>query len=104
MKAFLTWHYGRMTTTNNRKDVRLIGKMAGLKYLHPHSLRHFCVAILLKARINISKIQVHLGHESIKSTRECEHLLTRNVQVEIYNLYTQERETDYFWVEEVVAL
>ncbi len=103
-KALITGDYGRMSTAMIRKDVKQMGKMAGLGDLHPHALRHFCATRLLKAGIDIRKIQVHLGHASIQSTREYTHLLTSDVQVEIYNLYAREREHGFFRSEEVAAV
>lgn len=102
-KALFTGDYGRMGTTMIRKDVKQIGRMTGQGDLHPHALRHFCATRLLRAGIDIRKIQVHLGHASIQSTQEYTHLLTSDVQVEIYNLYAKEREPDFFRVEAVIA-
>ena len=103
-KALLTGDYGRMSAAMIRKDIKQVGKMSGLVDLHPHALRHFCATRLLKAGIDIRKIQVHLGHASIQSTQEYTHLLTSDVQVEIYNLYAKEREHDFFRCEEVAAV
>ncbi|MGC8506114.1 MAG: tyrosine-type recombinase/integrase [Thermoplasmata archaeon] len=85
-------------------SLKQIGKFANLGDLHPHALRHFCATRLLKAGIDIRKIQVHLGHASIQSTQEYTHLLTSDVQVEIYNLYAKEREPGFFRSEEVAAI
>ena len=75
-----------------------------IRTILPHAMRHFCATRLLKAGIDIRKIQVHLGHASIQSTQEYTHLLASDVQVEISNLYAREREPGFFWSEEVAAV
>ena len=95
-KAFLTGDYGRITRAVVRQYVKESGKVSGLGYLHPHAMRHYCATRLLRAGIDIRKIQVHMGHKDISSTQEYTHLLTQDVQVEIYNLYAGEREPRFF--------
>jgi site-specific recombinase XerD len=59
-------------------------------------MRHYCATRLLRTGIDIRKIQVHMSHKDISSTQEYTHLLTQDVQVEIYNLYAGGREPRFF--------
>ena len=95
-KAFLTGDYGRITRAVVTQYVKEAGKASGSGYLHPHALRHYCATRLLRAGIDIRKIQVHMGHKDISSTQEYTHLLAQDVQTEIYNLYAGEREPRFF--------
>lgn len=72
------------------------GKKAGVEELHPHALTHFCATRLLKAGIDLRKIQIHLGHSDISSTTLYTHLMTSEVQKEINELYGSIDGDDFF--------
>ena len=96
LKALFTGDYGRLSTTMVRKHVKEAGKKAGVEELHPHALRHFCATRLLKAGIDLRKIQIHLGHSDISSTTLYTHLMTSDVQKEINDLYSSMGGGDFF--------
>ena len=96
LKALFTGEYGRLSTTMVRKNVKEAGKKAGVEELHPHALRHFCATRLLKAGIDLRKIQIHLGHSDISSTTLYTHLMTSEVQKEINELYGSIDGDDFF--------
>ena len=103
-KALFTGDYGRLTTAVVRTLVKEAGKAAGVPKLHPHALRHYCATMLLKAGIDLRKIQIHLGHADIQSTQLYTHLLTTDVQTEIYELYSSVRKHGFFRIEEGIAV
>jgi site-specific recombinase XerD len=63
----------RPTDPLDPSGIRLIcrqsGKRAGIaQRVHPHLLRHSCATHLLEDGVNLRRIQVLLGHASIKTT------------------------------------
>lgn len=52
--------------------------------LHPHALRHFGATRLLRTGVNLRKIQAHLGHSSITNMQIYTHLISSDVQAEIF--------------------
>jgi integrase/recombinase XerD len=46
------------------------GRCAGIKGLHPHSLRHFLATTWVTKGLDVKKLQVLLGHASIATTME----------------------------------
>ena len=103
-KALWTGDYGRLKSAVIRKLVKEAGIAAGIPQLHPHALRHYCATTLLKSGLDMRKIQIHLGHRSIESTQRYTHLLSSDVQVEVYELYSSVRVPDFFESEEAIAI
>jgi integrase/recombinase XerD len=50
--------------------VERLGRRAGIKGLHPHSLRHFLATTWVGKGLDVKKLQVLLGHASIATTME----------------------------------
>jgi integrase/recombinase XerD len=50
--------------------VEKIGRRAGIKGLHPHSLRHLLATTWVSKGLDVKKLQVLLGHASISTTME----------------------------------
>ncbi len=50
--------------------VERIGRRAGIKGLHPHSLRHLLATIWVSKGLDTRKLQILLGHASIATTME----------------------------------
>ena len=50
--------------------VERIGRRAGIKGLHPHSLRHLLATTWVAKGLDTKKLQVLLGHASISTTME----------------------------------
>jgi len=50
--------------------VKRIGRRAGIKGLHPHSLRHLLATTWVGKGLDVKKLQVLLGHASIATTME----------------------------------
>ncbi len=66
--ALFTSPRGRMTYQYARKMIKDQATKAGIPWLHAHSLRHYCATTLAAADMNLKKVQIHLGHKSIRST------------------------------------
>ena len=50
--------------------IRKLGRRAGIKGLHPHSLRHLLATTWVTKGLDVKKLQVLLGHASIATTME----------------------------------
>ena len=50
--------------------VEKLGRRAGIKGLHPHSLRHLLATTWVGKGLDVKKLQVLLGHASIATTME----------------------------------
>jgi integrase/recombinase XerD len=50
--------------------VERIGRRAGIKGLHPHSLRHLLATTWVAKGLDVKKLQILLGHASIATTME----------------------------------
>lgn len=103
-KALWTGDYGRLKPAVVRTFIKEAGKAAGVPELHPHSLRHFCATRLLKRGIDMRKVQIHLGHASIQSTQLYTHMMSSDIQAEIYEVYSSVREHDFFEYKEAIAI
>lgn len=103
-RALWTGEYGRLKAAVIRQHVKEAGIASGMPQLHPHALRHFCATRLLKSGIDMRKVQIHLGHSSIQSTQRYTHLLSSDVQGEIYDLYSRVREPYFFESEGAIAI
>ena len=72
--ALFTTTKGRMTYQYIRNTVKEISKEAGAPKFHAHSTRHYCATALLRAGVDIRRVQTYLGHRSLRSTQRYTHL------------------------------
>lgn len=77
--ALFTTKKGEMTPQFLRKIIKEIGKKAGVTWIHPHALRHFCATNLLRAGVNLKIVQEILGHEKLSTTEIYLHLTERDI-------------------------
>ena len=67
--VFIATGGGPMTTSNLRKLVTKLGKLANLPFpVHPHMLRHSCGYHLANSGQDTRAIQHYLGHNNIQHT------------------------------------
>lgn len=71
---FTNWNGSRMKEGTVRRLIREIGKAVTHRRITPHMFRHTFATALLEKNIDISFIQVLLGHSSIKTTQIYLHL------------------------------
>jgi integrase/recombinase XerD len=50
--------------------IEKLGGRAGIKGLHPHSLRHLLATTWVSKGLDVKKLQLLLGHASIATTME----------------------------------
>ncbi|MBX8644904.1 MAG: tyrosine-type recombinase/integrase, partial [Thermoplasmata archaeon] len=72
----------------------------GIGKMHPHALRHWCATRLIKNRVSLRAVQIHLGHATISTTERYTHLSGEDVAREIeasFNSYsnTSRRKLDF---------
>jgi site-specific recombinase XerD len=105
-KALFTLEYGRIKKQVLQQEIKEAGKVSNVPKLHPHALRHFCATRLLKAGLNLRKIQIHLGHKDIQSTQRYTHMLDSEVQDEVFDYYSGRsvRVPGFFREGEVMAI
>ena len=68
-KALFTTNQGRITDKTIRNIAKEAGKQAGVRWLHPHALRHFAATQLVLKEYSLRLIQEYLGHKDIKTTQ-----------------------------------
>ena len=66
--VFTSERGGPMTRSNVSKMIEAAGERAGLRYAHPHMLRHTCGHLLADAGHDTRRLQLWLGHSDIKHT------------------------------------
>jgi len=74
-----------MTTNYLRQIIKIIGKKAGMSWIHPHSFRHYSATNMLRAGVNIRIVQEILGHSSIKTTGRYLHTIEQDLQQAVRN-------------------
>lgn len=71
-------HMCACSLSNQCRDYRHRAKMR--KAVTPHMLRHTFATMLLDAGVNIRKIQILLGHRSLKTTARYTHVSTQSLR------------------------
>ncbi|WP_363319975.1 tyrosine-type recombinase/integrase [Ferroplasma sp.] len=79
--ALFTTSKGRMTYQYARNIV----KATAAPKFHTHSARHYCATALLRAGVDIRRVQTYLGHRSLKSTQRYTHLSNTEVAKSMKN-------------------
>ena len=74
-----------MTPNYLRMIIKIIGRKAGIPWIHPHSLRHYAATNLLRAGVNIRVVQEIMGHSSIKTTGRYLHVIGNDLHKAIEN-------------------
>lgn len=75
----------RLTTRQVQRIVCMVGNLARIPKLHPHTLRHTFATSLLK-QTNIRTIQAILGHTSLQSTQIYTHPNTDDMTLAVNKL------------------
>lgn len=60
-----------------------LSERAGLppdRYIHPHSLRHFCATAWIRAKIDLERLRLQLGHTSLETTQKYLSLCPDDIQ------------------------
>jgi integrase/recombinase XerD len=79
LKEYLEWrrkfpYHGPLVFPFTRQRgwqlVEKLGRRAGIKGLHPHSLRHLLATTWVSKGLDVKKLQLLLGHASIATTME----------------------------------
>lgn len=72
---FLSWRGQRMDRSNLARNVRAMGKKAGIPFkVTPHGLRHAFATHLIQRQASLRHVQEMLGHAKIGSTQIYTHL------------------------------
>ena len=85
--ALFTTPKGRLTYQYARKMIKDQAVKAGVPWLHAHSLRHYCATTLAAADVNLKKVQIHLGHKSIRSTEAYANLRQSTASREVASFF-----------------
>ena len=68
-KFFLGQHDQGAGEKTIRRAVRRFGKLAGLKKVSPHTLRHTYAKFIVDSGVGIEKVEALLGHSNLNTTR-----------------------------------
>ncbi len=74
-----TGPHGRLLTTLMRREFKEAARIAGLPWIHPHSLRHYYATTLLKNGVNVKTVQILLGHSSLATTSRYLHITETDI-------------------------
>ena len=72
--VFLNVHGGRLSRQSVHAICEKYGRVAGIKGLHPHTLRHSFATHLLEGGADLRAVQELLGHADISTTQLYTHL------------------------------
>ncbi|WMT51831.1 MAG: tyrosine-type recombinase/integrase [Ferroplasma sp.] len=93
--ALFTTTHGRMTYQYLRNTIKEIAKEAGAPKFHAHSARHYCATALLRAGVDIRRVQTYLGHRSLRSTQRYTHLsnmeVAKDMKIKLEELFREDQ-------------
>ena len=76
-----------------RNIVKGIAVRAGAPQFHAHSARHYCATALLRAGVDIRRVQTYLGHRSLRSTQRYTHLsnseVAKDMKIKLEELFRE---------------
>jgi integrase/recombinase XerD len=79
-KNFLfIWNNDKIDPILFRRYFKEVVRVAGVGWMHPHSLRHYYATMLLRNGINVKIVQLLLGHSDIKTTSKYLHMLDNDI-------------------------
>lgn len=79
-KEFLfTGPNGKLLTAVMRREFKEVARLAGIPWIHPHSLRHYYATTLLKNGVNVKTVQILLGHSTLVTTSRYLHITEMDV-------------------------
>ncbi len=67
--VFITRRGHRLNSQTARNNLQKYGRLAGLKNLHPHLLRHAGAVHMLRGKADIRYLQEILGHSDLETTK-----------------------------------
>ncbi len=70
---------GRLSCHCIRNVIRKISCDCGIGKMHPHALRQWCATRLIKNRVSLRAVRIHLGHATISTTKRYTHLSGEDV-------------------------
>ena len=77
--ALFTTKKGRLNYQFARNIVKKIAMSSGVVKFHAHTARHWNATELLRLDVDVSKVQIHLGHSDPRSTMVYTHLRQQEV-------------------------
>lgn len=85
-KYVFTTKKGPITPWFIRRELKIIARVIGLSWIHPHSFRHYYATTLLKKNVNLKVVQLILGHANLKTTSRYLHMLEDDIFGAINNI------------------
>ncbi|MBQ9022145.1 MAG: site-specific tyrosine recombinase XerD [Eggerthellaceae bacterium] len=92
LALFLNARGGRLSRQSVFKMVQKAGLAAGIKNLHPHTLRHSCATHMLEGGADLRIIQDMLGHSDISTTQIYTHVQRSHIREEYLNAHPRANE------------
>lgn len=71
--------HARLKSSGVEMMLRKVGKEAGVKYAHPHMLRHSFATHMVEQQVGLENIQTMMGHRDPESTHKYVHLTNKSI-------------------------
>lgn len=78
-KYVFTTKHGQVSPWFIRRELKILCRVVGLGWIHPHSFRHYYATTLLKKNVNLKVVQLILGHANLKTTSRYLHMLQDDI-------------------------